>query len=277
MSQPAALDLALSLIGESTCEATAWTGKPRKSSKRLFAYLSTPGQRWVVKATADADPLLAHEYRTLGSLGRRFQGTPLDGSLPGHPRYAPHVLVQPLLEGTPLRETAQRARTSARERDALARHCMLTMDWLKAFHALTSVRPGVGGTHGDMKPSNVLVGSRVGVIDWELYEAEGTQQYDLMHFLLYTGLLVFAPDRIAGFTGTFLERTWMSDITRACLRRYDYTSAAGLAFDLRDYVTAMMARRAALGLDNRGYFLEALLARLAGLCAVSARLPVEDA
>lgn len=276
MSAPAALDLALTLIGEPACEAAAWTGKPRKSSKRLFAYLSAAGRRWVVKASAGPDPLLEHEHRTLGALGRRLEATAIAGSFPADSRYAPHVLVQPLLPGTPLRETAQRASTSVRDRDAFSRGCLLTMDWLKSFHALTATGPGTGGTHGDMKPSNVLIGPRVSVIDWELYEVDGTQRHDLMHFLLYTGLLVYAPDRAAGFRGTFLERTWVSDIIRACLRQYGYTSETGLAPDLRDYVAAMLARRASLGLDNRGYFLEELRERLEDLCAMGRRLPVED-
>ena len=277
MSQPAILDLALSLVEQPAGEAAAWTGKVRKSSKRLFAYLEAADRRWVIKGSVGPDLLLEHEHRTLQTLSRRFDGTPLHGSLPTGSRYAPHVLVQPFLSGTPLRETAQRARGAARMPHDLLQGCLSAVDWLKAFHVLTSVRPGIGGTHGDMKPSNVLLAPGVRVIDWELFEAEGSQRHDLMHFLLYTGLLVFAPDRVAGFTGTFLERTWMSDITRACLQRYGYMSSTGLAADLREYVAATMGRRAALGLDNRGYFLEALLVQLDTLCAASARLPVEEA
>ena len=261
------LGVAAELTGAKKPRVVSWIASPAKGSGRLFAYLHADEGSWLVKYTESDDGALSTEHAALAEVEALLRETPLAGTTPVGARLARGLLVQPLIVGTSFRDVIHRGTASSRARARLTAAAESISGWLREFHRISASASGVGRTHGDFKPSNVLMGSRgvAGVVDWELSAAAGIQRHDLWHFLLYFGLSCWGSDRDAGFERTFVADTWVRAAVVRCLQTYGRDGGTNNREEFAAYVEARLALRAALGLSNPSYFLTRIQRRLVEL------------
>jgi len=240
-----------------------WAGKPAKIGRRLFVYAAGRDRDLVAKVALHDDPWLSREHAAIAALREILGATPAGAALPAAIRYEHPVLVQPFVPGLALTELLLRGR-----RGGTARKTFLqTVAWLSGFHRCTASTDGDGRgwTHGDFKPSNVLIDEgRIGVIDWEL-AGEGWQEFDFWHLATYSGLTCAGGGNSwAAFSRVFLEPTWISALVAEGLKRYLGVEAVprNAAMQFQRYLDDVLDRRTVLGLSNEAYFLDEIRRRL---------------
>ena len=245
-------------MGLDCAPLTFWAGKPDKLGRRVFAYgADAAGTIHIAKIGRDGDRWLEREWTTIHDLRQTLDGHAIADALPDRIRYEDPILVQRWREGTSLVQILLGARWRiGRPRAVMS--LAVVIDWLRDFHRATSGGNGIGVCHGDFKPSNLIVSrGRLAVIDWEL-SGEGRQEFDFWQLATHVALLYSFSHGSVSIERAFFQPTWIGRTLRSSWARYCGNDTEGaLPLDrYAEYVDWALARRASLGLQNDGYFLE---------------------
>jgi aminoglycoside phosphotransferase (APT) family kinase protein len=241
-----------------------WAGKEDKIGKRLFVYRMTNEGLRLAKAGEGGDVHLRREYDNLVAVTKALAGTPLASSIPGRPVFSESSLEQDWLPGTPVTDLLVRARRSHRARRLAHRASLSAVRWLSDFHTHVRSHSGEGtsmsgGVHGDFKASNVLVyRDRISVVDWELFEPEQDQHFDLFHWTTSFGLTCTGSLEMAAIEWAFVSDSWIARAIQDTLDAYFQArgrSVEGLERAFQRYIDDVFARRTRLGLSNDDHFL----------------------
>jgi aminoglycoside phosphotransferase (APT) family kinase protein len=258
-----------------------WAGKEEKIGKRLFVYRMTNEGLRLAKAGEDGDVHLRREYENLVAVTKALAGTPLASSIPGRPVFDESSLEQDWLPGTPVTDLLVLARRSQRARRLAHRASLAAVRWLSDFHRhvrsddfeQTSMN---GGVHGDFKASNVLVyRDRISVIDWELFEPEQDQHFDLFHWTTSFGLTCAGSLEVAAIEWAFVSDSWIAHALQDTLHEYFRArgrAVEGLEQAYQRYIDDVFTRRTRLGLSNDDHFLHRVRQTLANARTVPVSL-----
>ena len=254
-----------------TDQFIVFSAKPVKITTRLFVYVTdTLGKRWFAKISLEDDERLKREDFALQQISTRCRGSTLEKTVPMLYGYRHSIFVQEFLDGVPFSKLTGHHDFGPPWKSQLQQRCLNVIEWLVEFHALqtnakrfdrlSNTLPQ-GMVHGDFKPSNILIGkeNHLQVIDWELFEENGVQIYDLFHFLTYFVLTNKGGNRVEAFKHGLIYETWLSQFIGELVRKYCVAfniSVEVLREAYLEYLRFVLERRVKLGLSNKGHFMK---------------------